>query len=289
METEKYFEMVESVLREYPTKYAENYFANKDDIIISLKEPNNKKIGGFYIHALNYITIYDNRCLPHELFHMAFRDKNKIGKRIWCDTDLYYGNGVSYTYMDKICHKSLTEGFAEYMSRKCSDFKGQEFSYFFVDLLISIYGEDILKYPLLNNPGGFFSDERFLDIFEFSFQLDTFDMYKEKLIHYLNYLDNNSNWLKEVEKEKVLENVEYLEKRCVKSLVSIFDCIVDEYKNCDCPNIDKEEFVNKLESFLGDSDNNIDCDIWNNGRTMIRERISKIKTDSFESQKIKKH
>jgi len=112
MKTEKYFEIVESVLKNFPSEYSKNYYANKANITITVEEPINKMIGGYYIHDINYIIIYNQECLPHELFHMSFRDKNKIDKKIWDDVDLYYENGVSYRYKNKVCHKCLTEGFA---------------------------------------------------------------------------------------------------------------------------------------------------------------------------------
>ena len=39
-----------------------------------------------------------------------------------------------------------------------------------------------------------------------------------------------------------------------ESIISTFKCIINEYNNCICPNIDRDLFINKLNQFLNNED-----------------------------------
>ena len=61
--------------------------------------------------------------------------------------------------------------------------------------------------------------------------------------------DNNHENREDVLKIMGNTMIEYKE-----SIILAFKCIINEYNNCNNPNIDRETFINKLNSFLTDKD-----------------------------------
>lgn len=287
MTKEYYFEIVEKVLKEFPLECSRNYYDNKDEVTIIEKEIIVDSLYGNYNNENNSINIYFEESLPHELFHMAFRDKRKVGKKVWPDDEVFYSNGVSFEKINdghKIFYQQgLTEGFAEYLNRKCCNNYGQEFNYFFIDLLISIYGEEILKYPLQNNPKGFLLDERFYDIFSFSKSLDSLEESKQVIQLISSCKDTFEKILKIGTKgdcRSVLKIMDNTKENFRLSIISCFKNIINEYDNCKKPNIIREEFAKKMELFLLDSSYKM-AFVFDDKKISVKDNV-KILIDNFK-------
>ena len=255
-----YFTLVEEVLSSFPLECRKNYYENKNSLKINIEDSISDKIYGDYDHYKNIITLYRIEALPHELFHMAFRDGKKVNRKIYDDCDMVYGNGVSFsTYCNEkkiIMAKGFTEGFAEYLSRKCSICEGKTYQYYFVDLLVSIYGEEIVEYPLRNDSVGFFADSRFLDISKINIALDKLDTACSGIILVSTFRDT----INDVFKDGSVDDKTTFSKLIVSvrtdfkdSIVELFKLMIDEYNHCKCPKISKEEFYQKMNMFLTDS------------------------------------
>lgn len=249
-----YFELVEKILSKYPLDWQKNYFKNKKDLIVKHEEKKIKSITADYNHEDNIITIYgnNNNSIAHELFHMSFRDKEKVGKKI--DDNTIYGNGVCFKYIikDRKHLNGLTEGFAEYLTRLCQFSKGHVIEYFFTDLLISIYGEEILEYSFLNNPLGLLMDNRFYNIIGFAQNLDDYHLSIQE-IEIIIYMRKNLEEVMDkskVARKEIIECMEQTLNRFNKSLPNLFDIIIEEYFSCDNSKIEKDLFVSKLSSFM---------------------------------------
>lgn len=290
-----YFERVENILKNFPIEYQKNYFINKDAVTIDFKEKNTKIIDSSYDNNTNTITIYNESSLPRGLFHMAFRDPNKVGIKIYEDKDIniYYSNGIAlecHKNNEKVLyHKGMLEGFVEYLNRKVCDDKGQHYNFFFVDLLISIHGEDILKYPFQNDSSGLLEDERFYDILELSHELDTLNYCKENIIVILKLSDLIEKSI--YEKNKVaIDHISKIREQHMSSVIGLFENIINEYNNCANPNIDKENFIKKLECFLYDPDYSL-AFCFDNNKYSLREKIiniiNSIKKDDLILKKTK--
>lgn len=257
---EEYYKKVEQILNSFPKKYQRNYYENKKDLIIK-EEPIRKREFANYDNLKNEITLYKKNALPHELFHMAFRDRNKVGKKLLEDDDTLYGNGVAHEFelngKIMIGGKAITEGFAEYLSRKCDGEKGHLIEYFFADLLISIYGEEIIKYALDNNPLGFYEDERFFDITLFCNTLDLFQSFSDGVKIVNDCKENLKKVLSsgnDMEKLDISKIISEIRNGLKQSIVELFRLIISEYENCNNPKISKEDFESKLLSFLKKED-----------------------------------
>jgi len=256
---QKYYKMVEKILQNYPEEWIKNYYINKQDLVIVFADEISELASGMYDNEKNTIKLCNIEALPHELFHMAFRDKTKINKKIMPNGDMYYGNGVSGKIIKDgkkmSVNKGMTEGYIGYLLKKCGIFKGKSFYYFFVDLLISIYGEEILKYPFLNDPIGLLEDERFNDIANFYTQFNKLKEYSDSIILVVNCKSSFDKLFEsdDIEmQEKTIKTMETTMINFKKSIISLFEIIINEYKNCDKPNISKNEFIKKLEEFLKD-------------------------------------
>jgi len=253
----KYFEMVETVLNRFPVEYLENYFNNKSDIIIHYRRNESKDLEFSYEYKENEIIVYKEEELLHALFCMAFRDKMKVGRRVLqnmdINTDIYYDNGVAFRKRNVIRNKGLTQGFVEYLVSICTNEIPPTINGYFVDLLILVHGEDIIKYPFLNDPIGFFKDKRFFNITKFCDQLDSFNDHKTNMSVVKNYRDDFIDILQNEEKDTV-QKMYSIFKTTIKeykvSIVGLFNSIINEYKHCENPNIDINNFIKKLENFL---------------------------------------
>ena len=283
----EHFEKVEKVLETFPIECRKNYYKNKK----SLKIRKNSSIVAYgdYDHEKNKINLCDERALSHELFHMAFRDKRKIKKRLCRGGSLVYSNGIAYKDIktNKLGGVGLTEGFTEYLSRKCSNFKGQHFLYFFTDLLISIYGEDIIEYPLKNDILGFIDDKRFFEIIKISSNMDELLEYL-RIIKHLNINNENLNIIFErCTKEEMIElskKLLELKSSFRNTILELFNQIIEEYNNCDNPKILKKDLVNKLNEFVTSTDYNIiSYMVFENGT--ISEQVQTIISE-FSNEKI---
>lgn len=257
---ENYFEKVEEVLDTFPEDCRINYYENKKKLKIEHPDKIFKRIFAYYDNETNEIQIHNNdEAIPHELFHMACRDPKKVGKKIFDEHNWTYSNGIAIKreYKGEIIvkGKGITEGFVEYLSRKCDDLKGHQDLFYFVDLLISIYGEELIHYVLKNDPIGFIDDGRFNDIWHFYEELDNLDEISDGIgiIHdykeSINVIFNSDDGNKKQKLFDIIRNVRFGFK---KSIIELFKIIIDEYNNCNNPKISKEEFTQKLISFVKD-------------------------------------
>lgn len=257
---ELYYKKVEQVLDGFPLDCRYNYDANKESVKINFVAPIVDKLYGTYNNEDNIIDVYKEDALVHELFHMSFRDPNKANQKIYEDEDIKYSNGIAFSFMsddEKIVYgKGIVEGFVDYLLKKTGDNK-KSFQYFFIDLLISIYGEDILEYAFRNDPVGFYSDKRFVDIHKFSRGLDK--LYSEqqaiKLLSqfrksYDNVFENGT--IEEKQKcSKLIFEIRYNMKNAI---IEMFNLIISEYNGCEESKISYIEFYKKLEEFFVDED-----------------------------------
>lgn len=247
---EEIFNKVEKVLSNYPKEWSNNYYQNKQDVKIIKKDNilDVTIISGQYISDTNTIELVDEDAIYHELSHMAFNDRNKYHKKILENDKMYYDNGVMvYTIEnDKsyLVQRGINEGFAEYLSRKNSNINGQEINYYFVNFLISIFGEDILKYPLTNDPIGLLSEQKFYSI--------------NKFINNLDQVNNCLNVIQvsyEIEKkeQKYKYNMQKIRKEYLEIynsfIIETFDSLYNEYNKYSDRLINYEKFLILLNDF----------------------------------------
>jgi len=287
---EDVFEKVEKVLDSFPIECRQNYYNNKKKLKINRKLDISSTVYGEYNHDKNIITLYRDSALSHELFHMAFRDKKKLRKKLYRGSVLYISNGISVQNIKTkgMGGVGLTEGFAEYLARKCCNTKGHQYLYLFTDLLISIYGEDILYYPLKNDMIGFILDKRFLSVSKLSSSMDDLLYYSDVI----KYVSRNSEVIEKTfetnTKEKNIEigkALDTLKKSFGKTIIELFNKIIDEYNNCVNPKISKDDFINKILDSINSNDY---CAffILDYEDGTIKEEIEKI-IESFKKSKIK--
>ena len=254
---ESYFKKVEEVLDRFPNDCRVNYYENKKSLKIDRQTVIFNNLYGTYDDKENEIILYRESSLPHELFHVAFRDEKKVDKKIFEDAIVCYGNGISYSKPENdrtiIRGEALTEGFAEYLARMCCESKGRAIEYFFTDLLISIYGEEIICYALKNDPVGFYGDERFNAIMLLSTTFDYLFDFSECVKTISRNADNFNKVFNEGtldEKQKLMKTIFDVKQGFKTNLVELFDILVKEYNNCNEPKISKEDFIKKMEEFI---------------------------------------
>lgn len=256
MNWNNYYKVVENILKKFPLEWQKNYEENKKDVIIKKEEVSKSKIFGNYDNEKNIITLYNEESLPHELFHMAFRNRNKLNQKLFEDANLIYDNGVAYHDLEgNIYGNALTEGFVEYLSRKCSSLKGHNMEYYFVNLLIQIHGEEILKYSLTNDSLNFYQDKCFSTIHEIRKELDLLmsssrniqiiSIFKDIFIENLN----NNEYIKETYQFMKIIKDDY-----INAIVRLFNLITIEYINTFNPQVSINEFINLLNDFLVNKD-----------------------------------
>lgn len=256
-----YFQKVEEVLSQFSGDCRHNYDLNKKTLKVNFQTPIMDKLYGTYDNEENEIELYKEDALLHELFHMSFRAPSKVNQKIYEDEDIMYSNGIAFSFIcnDKkvVYGKGIVEGFVEYLFRKIENNDKKSFQYFFVDLLISIYGEDILEYAFKNDPVGFYSDKRFVDIHKFSRGLDELYSAQQviKLITqfrsaYENIFDNGTLEEKQ-ECSKLIFEIRYNIKNAI---IEMFKLIINEFENCKESKICYMDFYNKLGEFFVDED-----------------------------------
>lgn len=284
----QYYEAVEKVLSKYPISWSRNYYQNKENLIIEYREAEIKSVLADYSHEDNIMTIFDSNidASPHELFHMAFRDAEKVGKEY--AKDIVYNNGISLKNVKNniILFKGMTEGFAEYLSRFCTTSIGHCTEYFFTDLLISIYGEEILEYPLKNDPIGFLMDDRFYDLFRFLNYLGDY-YYSTEEIQIMAYLKEeliSVGDTNEKARKEILDIMSLHIEKFNKSIIGLFETIIKEYRACKNPAIRKELFIKKLASFLTSPDYEVNF-MLHESEFGVRKKIQK-KIDSLSRRSI---
>lgn len=259
MKNSEYSKEINIVLNEldnFPLECKSNFCNNLETLKI-VYDPSFRTLGN-YNPSLNLITFRDRGALVHELFHMAFCNSGSYGKKVYGDFSLQ--NGISLQSGDYIFGYGITEGFAEYLSRKCGFSLGRDFEYYFADLLISIYGEDILKYPLKNDSIGFLSDDRFKDIKRVISRLDELE---DLFVTFKFIIKSASDFKDSLDKEEddVISNFSSLVNSAreetgniIKDLFSVF---IDEYKFSKSPCVSCEEFSSKIEAFCSDENYDI--------------------------------
>lgn len=251
--------LVEEVLESYPPCFRENYYNNKKALTINKKEKeiNFCGISGTYDEVNNKITLYEDNAIIHELFHVSFRNGKKLNQTISDEYPYYYSNGITFKTDKNKIGEGLTEGFVEYLSRKVCNTKGHCFEYFIVDLLISIYGEDILKYPFTNDIVGFYQDKRFFDIMSLMSNLDFYFIYKKDITLFIEcskiIMEEETNVA--LAKTKIKRNLKHIDKSILELYKNIINCIniiIKEYEHCDYPKIEQYQFTSKVEEFIKD-------------------------------------
>lgn len=251
---EKYYEAVENVLKKYPESWQRNYYQNKSGLIIKEEESDFIFTAADYSHEDNIITIYNgkNSSLPHELFHMSFRDKEKVNKEI-CN-DFLYSNGISFKEKEseKNYLTATTEGFADYLTSFIKPDVGHPIEYFFISLLINIYGEEILEFSFLNDPLGFMKYHYFYHVENITQELEKYSCAIEELTYILylkKSLDEIANRDKEALKEitNIMGNII---KQLETSIQELFDSIIVEFQECKNSKIAYDEFIARLSTFL---------------------------------------
>ena len=257
---EEYYRKVEEVLSSFPEDCRKNYYENKKTLKVEKLDVDVPNVNGTYNTETNTIILKKEDAFPHELFHMAFRDKNKVEQNMFDSNEFIYENGIAFRYMTEegktiIRGKGLVEGLAEYLSRKCCSSVGHQFVYFFTDLLVSIHGEDIINYPLKNDVEGFFEDNRFFDIFEVVRVLDSVNDY----VGLLKRIVRDKKMIEEymevaTHQQKIDFSKAILGSRIgfQKSIIDAYKVIIDEFENSLNPQISKEDFIIKLTDFFND-------------------------------------
>lgn len=250
-----YFELVEKTLSKYPLSWQKNYFQNKKDLVVKYEETRIKNITADYMHEENIITVYGNNreSTVHELFHMSFRDKEKVGKEI--TKGIICGNGVGIKDIknDRKCFNGVTEGFAQYLTNMCQpNCKDNPVVYYFIELLISIYGEDILEYSFLNDPLGFIMDKRFYNIVNFSKSLDDYYLSTQEImvINYMRKTLEEKMKEDEVARKEIIDGIGQTINRLNEAIPRLFESIIEEFFSCNDCRLEKDLFISKLSSFL---------------------------------------
>lgn len=290
---EEYYRKVEEVLSSFPEESRKNYYENKKTLEIKNMEIDISNVSGTYYPEENIIELKKEDSLPHELFHMAFRNKEKVEQAMDESGDFIYENGIAYRFKTEdgrliIRGKGLVEGFAEYLSRKCCHSIGHQFLYFFTDLFISIHGEEVINYPLQNDVEGFFEDNRFFDIFKVTRILDTVKDYVNILKRLVREKKIIEEYMEVAEhQDKINLSKAILGSRIgfQKSIIDAYEVIIEEYENALDPKISKEEFSNKLSEFLTNPDYNMVL-MFDNETFSLTNQI-KLIIQSFNESKIR--
>lgn len=250
-------ENVEKILLSFPERCRINFYDNLNTLEIKFNQDSKDSILGNYNPLENIITLNDKSALCHELFHVSFNNSNLYNKEI--EKGYFIDNGISLKSKNGILGHALTEGFAEYLSRKCKKNKGKNFEFYFSNLLILIYGEEILEYALENDPIGFISEEKFNNIVEYMYNLDQL----EELLNNIIFITKSVEILKiAVEKKdnnminKYEELISLTKDGIPIVILNLFNNIVDEYNFCDKPKVSKDVFIKNINDFFQCEDYN---------------------------------
>lgn len=251
------YENTEKVLERFPSSWHKNYYQNKEDLVFNHEKNSSDFRFADYNNEENIITVYGNNyeAIYHELFHMAFRDREKVNKLFTNNT--LFGNGVCFRNRDNKQKylEGFVEGFAEYLSRFCTNAYGHTIEFFFVDLLIAIYGEEILEYSLKNDPEGFITDERFHNIMGIGANLDSYTYAADEIKIMLNFrelldtsIDNDSSNC-----HLILNHMRKIMELYNSSIINSFNSLIEEFRACNNPKISKIAYIDKLALLLEDS------------------------------------
>lgn len=251
-------DIVKKILLSFPERCRINFNENLRTLEIKFNQDSGASILGNYNPSENIITLNEKSALCHELFHMSFNNSNLYNKEI--EKGYFIDNGISLKRKNGILGHALTEGFAEYLNRKCKKNKGKQFEFYFSNLLISIYGEEILEYALENDPMGFISEEKFNNIVEYMVNLD----YLEELFNNIVFIAKSGEILKlAVEKNDNNMIDEYKKlisdtKDSIPVVISnLFNIIINEYNLCNQPKVSKDEFIKNITEFFQGEDYNM--------------------------------
>lgn len=273
-----YYEKAERILSRFPASWQKNYYKNKLNLIVEYKKGEIKSTAACYNHNKNIITIYDENvdASVHELFHMAFRDPNKVGLEI--DDGIIYGNGVALEDEngEKKALYGLTEGFAEYLSRlDNTTSKGHILEYFFTDLLIFVYGEEILEYPFNNDPLGLIRDNRFYNLRRFTKELDKLYTCEEE-ISIASYMKKELEQIIKENKEagrEIMECIGNNMKLYNASIAELIGSIIEEYLvYSNRHKVDKNLFIKKLDSLFQDPDYKV-AFVFDNKEHILKKKL----------------
>ena len=250
---QKAFHEVEGILARFPRECSVNYFNNKKDLKVAYVKPKVIKNGiGSYEACDNYMLI-DNRygieVIFHELFHMAFNNRNTLLNQINAfNKDTLIANGISVLKVSENSHMefwALNEAFVQYLANKC---EGALNCYdditLLTEILIAIHGEDILCYPLTSDYAGFVSDKRFYDIKSFAHNIDSLEAELESFEKLLK-----SKWY--YEDPELQERIYSIRSNKIKTLyLKILNNLYAEYVNAKEKKISPNEFNYMIDRMI---------------------------------------
>lgn len=278
--------LVEKLLESYPVEWRRNYYNNKKTLKINKIDELDSildTVQGTYDEEKNLITLYSDTAIIHELFHSCFRDGEKLNKQIKEKSSYCYCNGIAMKNKTTNIKfgVALTEGFVEYVSRKISGSKGCEFEYFIVDLLISIYGEDILKYPFTNDVSEFYEDERFYKIVELMIATDLCYIYWEYIksnLKLANKIIETKIETKDIDDKlnKIMIDIKKMMKKFYIQIIECIKIIIQEYKKSKYQMIEKNDFILKIKQFLVNPDYQVIATLLSFDKYDLNKEVQKI-------------
>lgn len=240
MSEEMQIKDVEEVLNQFPMDARDNYYTNKETLMI--EHDMNLNVVGCYDILKNKVTLRNSSALKHELFHMASVNREKFGTEFVKNFCL--GSGVSYYRGNRtgpLYGKGFNEGFVQGLAEMAKMQKrGYVFETYIINLLVSIYGRNLYCFSLKNDPVGFYgycSENIFhlrenLDLYEFS--VDCYDEAKEK--------GSNSSEL-----DEKLEKISLFIKLSIQDMIT-------EYNICKYqPQMNRRRLKEQIEQILDDT------------------------------------
>lgn len=235
---------VEKVINTFSEECRKNFYKNIKTLKIEKVDYlKNSTATGLYNSKENKILYVNEECIEHELFHMACNsgEKRKIEKL----ENVYVLNGIELYSEEEneIYNRGLNEGFIESLARKSNgNSKDECFELFIVGLLADIYGEEIYKFVLTNDPIGFY---RFCSI-NVLYLSSTLDIY-DKSLDAIDIVRNSKTT--EVNGKTKKEHAEILMNIVLENVIESLKYIILEYKTIENPNITKEELKEKIELY----------------------------------------
>lgn len=235
----------EKLLSQFSEEAQMNYYKNKQTLEIYTVDNLGYFDGGYDSHS-NEINLLNEDALLHELAHMAFSNKDEINKKV---IQRYIKkNGIILKRKNSTFGIGINEGFAESFARRAGKIPNmRSFEAFIVNLLVTIYGEEIYEFPLKNDPAGFYNYCS-QNIVYLASALDTYTNNSEYAAGVVYVLNNDIK----VSKRFLKKSMAHFEISYPSSIINTIICIINEYKSCDNPKVTRIEFKEELEKFFDD-------------------------------------
>ncbi len=235
----------EELLLQFSYQAQFNYYINKVTLEIYIDDELGYLDGGYNSYK-NIINLSDENVLLHEIAHMAFNNKNEINKKI--SSKYIKKNGIIFKFKKDYYGKGINEGFAESLARRAGKIPNtRSFEAYIVNLLVSIYGDEIYEFPLKNDPIGFYNycSENIINLVT---ALDTYTNsfeYAASVVY-----DMNKN--KKLSKRFVRKSLSCFEATFPSAIINSIISIINEYNCCDNPRITRLEFKKEIENLFDD-------------------------------------